>query len=276
MQKFKLEIWFRIVGIGSASGLIFSDQTLYVISDNAGYLYQYHTESRILDRIPAVLSENPENIAKALKPDFEAVVKYQNSIYLFGSGSTDARQILYTVNLTNKAVQKIDLSALYDRMRSVSLIDIEDFNIEGAAFHNAKWYLFQRGNGAKGENGIFIIDGKIATDSPIAYQSVTLPKINGISSGFTDAVVHGDHFYFLASAEDTPSTYEDGDVAGSAIGKMSIADFKVERFLEISDSVKFEGITFYQNTDDKITFLLCEDNDSDILESAIYKIDLDD
>lgn len=42
----------------------------------------------------------------------------------------------------------------------------------------------------------------------------------------------------------------------------------------ISNTQKFEGITVYENNDREIHFLLCEDNDTEILESKIYKLTL--
>ena len=42
----------------------------------------------------------------------------------------------------------------------------------------------------------------------------------------------------------------------------------------ITYTQKFEGITLYENNDTEIHFLLCEDNDTQILESKIYKLSL--
>ena len=43
---------------------------------------------------------------------------------------------------------------------------------------------------------------------------------------------------------------------------------------KISDSHKFEGLTLLKNSDEKIEFLLCEDKDTEILETEIYKLTL--
>jgi hypothetical protein len=42
----------------------------------------------------------------------------------------------------------------------------------------------------------------------------------------------------------------------------------------ISNTQKFEGITVYENNETEIHFLLCEDNDTEILASKIYKLTL--
>jgi len=47
---------------------------------------------------------------------------------------------------------------------------------------------------------------------------------------------------------------------------------KLENYLQISDKHKFEGLTLYQKTATQIEFLLCEDTDTEELESTIYKV----
>ena len=72
MEKFQLQLFFQIIGIGSASGLLFHNNLLYLISDNSSYLYEYKIDSNELNKI--ALIENPEeNIPKKDKPDFESI-----------------------------------------------------------------------------------------------------------------------------------------------------------------------------------------------------------
>ncbi len=44
---------------------------------------------------------------------------------------------------------------------------------------------------------------------------------------FTDAILVEDKIYFLATAEDTTSTYDDGEILGSIIGRMDSKTFKI-------------------------------------------------
>ena len=83
-----------------------------------------------------------------------------------------------------------------------------------------------------------------------------------------------DKIYFLATAEDTTSTYDDGEIFGSIIGRMDSKTFKIEFAQKISDTQKFEGLTLYKKTETEIQFLICEDNDSDVLETNIYQLTL--
>ncbi|WP_414656015.1 DUF6929 family protein, partial [Flavobacterium sp.] len=43
---------------------------------------------------------------------------------------------------------------------------------------------------------------------------------------------------------------------------------------KITATNKFEGLTLYKKENNKIEFLLCEDNDTELLETKIYKLTL--
>lgn len=274
MEKIQLSILFKIIGLGSASGLIYHNNTLFAIGDNSSYLYEYHIDSSQLNRHPLV--ENAEeNVVKINKPDFEAITQYQDSIYIFGSGSTEKRNVMLQVNANSKEIiSKNDLSDLYLSMQSFGEIKPEDFNIEGVICnHGNSWLFFNRGNGKNNKNIIFTVDGKnLTTEFRILSNTYKLPKIKGIRTSFTDAVLVNDTIYFLAAAENTESTFDDGEVLGSIIGCIDLNTMKLQFTQKISDSHKFEGLTVFEETDDSIVFLLCEDNDTEKLESTIYKL----
>ena len=98
-------------------------------------------------------------------------------------------------------------------------------------------------------------------------------KMHGcVKATFTDAVLVDNQIYFLAAAEKSESTYLDGEVTGTIIGKLSPETLEVEYTEKISDTQKFEGITLYQKNSNSLEFLLCEDKDSEDLKSTIYKL----
>jgi hypothetical protein len=278
MQKFQLELLFHIIGIGSASGLLFNGSSLYLISDNSNILYNYNINTKILDKTTLVTGANPlvENMAKKDKPDFEAICANGDELYLFGSGSTDKRNTIAHINIKTKEVlPAIDATDLYLTMQDFSGINATNFNIEAAVNDGDTWYLFNRGNGPKGQNGVFTLTGNMAdTSFQILYNPVKLPKINGARSSFTDAVKVGNKLYFLAAAEKSNSTYDDGEVAGTVVGYIDIEKMKVKDTHVISFKNKFEGLTLYNETAKTIEFLLCEDTDSDMTESDIYNLTL--
>ena len=276
MEKFTLELLFQIIGIGSASGLICKDNSLLIIGDNSGFLYEYQMDSKNLKRHP--LLENPiENTLKKDKADFEAITQFGDSIYIFGSGSTEKRNKMIQVNATDKKIIATnDLTDLYAVMQNFGEIKPEDFNLEGAIYNGESWFLLNRGNGSSHKNVIFTIEGKnLTNDFTILSNDYKLPKIKGVRSSFTDGIIVGDSIYFLATAEDTESTYDDGEVLGSFIGSINLKTMKIDFTQKISSSHKFEGLTLFTNSKEKIEFLLCEDKDTEVLETEIYKLTLD-
>lgn len=275
MHKFTLEILFQIIGIGSASGLIYKDNQLFIIGDNSSFLYEYSIENKELKRHP--LTENPsENIPKKEKTDFEAITEFDGKIYVFGSGSTEKRNKMVTLDAKSKEIiATTDLSDLYLAMQSFAELPQDDLNIEGAVFNGSEWFFFNRGNGAKGKNIVFTVQGKNLTEEfNIITNEFKLPKIKGIRSSFTDAITVGNKMYFLATAENTNSTYNDGELLGSIIGCIDLTKMKIDFTKKITDTHKFEGLTLYQETEKEITFLLCEDNDTEELKAGVYKLSL--
>ena len=275
MEKFTLEILFQIIGIGSASGLFLTNNSLYIIGDNSGYLYEYNMESQQLSHHPLI--DNPsQNIPKNIKPDFESITHYNDTLYVFGSGSTEHRNRMIEFDLKTKTIsQKNDLIDLYALMQNFGSIKPEDFNLEGAIFDGENWYLFNRGNGISNKNTIFTIHAKkLSEEFAMVATHYKLPKIKGVRSSFTDAILVEDKIYFLSTAEDTQSTYDDGEVLGSFIGRIDLATMKIDYTQKITSTNKFEGLTFYKKSNDKIEFLLCEDNDTELLETKVFKLSL--
>lgn len=269
MEKFQLQLFFQIIGIGSASGLLYHNELLYLISDNSTYLYEYKIESNELTKI--ALTENPaENIPKKDKPDFESITLEKNNFFIFGSGSTENREKLITYHFLNKKIKQKNISELYDKLKSKFSIQNDELNIEGAFYHDKQFYLFQRGNAKNASNGVFIVNND--KEIELQFVKIQLPKINKIEASFTDAILVNKTIYFLATVENTVSTYEDGEILGTFLGKMKLEDFSIEEIQLISNKNKFEGITFFKKTKKQLEFLLCEDNDTEVLNSKIYKL----
>jgi DNA-dependent RNA polymerase auxiliary subunit epsilon len=270
MKQFSLELFQTIIGIGSASGLIYKDDSLFIISDNSSFLYQYHVQENQLSKIK-LFKNGQENIPKKDKFDFESIALKGEKLHILGSGSTSKREKRITYNLETKETAEKDLSKLYKSLKASASISDEELNIEGAIFFNENWYLFQRGNGVNSKNGIFKTKS-LKRESDTAFIPIQLPKIKQIETSCTDAILVDDKIYFLATAENTTSTYDDGEIFGSILAQMNSQTFEIEFIQKISDTHKFEGLTLYKKTENEIQFLICEDNDTHILETNIYKI----
>ena len=272
----ELNVFAEVVGVGAASGLYFKDDVIYLIGDNSAYLYKYHVKSKSLERTQILFNtvgDELENIPKVNKPDFESICFYENSLFIIGSGSTESRNTMITCSVETDEILEKDLSSFFKKLREISSIDAENFNIEGAVFTGSEWLLFNRGNGALNKNGVFrISDSGFNLNSVVSYKLIALPEINNITSSFTDAVLVGKEVFFLATAENTSSTYEDGEVVGSLIGGLNVETLKINFIKKISDTHKFEGLTVYKQTATAIEFLLCEDKDNEESVSAVYKL----
>lgn len=268
MKKFQLQLFLKIIGIGSASGILYHENSLFIISDNSSFLYQYNLEINTL--IKHALAENPkENILKKDKPDFESIALKGNKIIVLGSGSTENRNDAKSFHLKSKKIKTFDFSKHFENFKKTASLSDDELNIEGLIITSEKSYFFQRGNSINASNGIFIM---AETTNEIVFKSISLPKLNNIEASFTDAILVNDSIYFLAAVENTISTYDDGEILGTFIGKMKLSDFSIEKTILISENHKFEGLTFYNESESEIAFLLCEDNDTELLESSIFKL----
>jgi len=273
MEKFELSPQFNIEGISAASGLVYKDNKLYIISDSSSYLYEYDIAAEKLNKI-ALVKNAQENIVKKDKPDFESITLKDEKLLILGSGSTATRNTMIAFDLKSKEVTIQSLDEVYSLIKSEHSITDSELNIEGCIITNETVYYFQRGNGAQGKNGIFF--SKNSTEKP-KYTFVTfdLPRINTVSTTFTDTILVEDTIYFLATAEDTNSTYGDGEILGSSIGTIDLRTMTLQHCFQISQKHKFEGLTLYKKTATHIELLLCEDNDTDELVSTIYKLTIE-
>ena len=276
MKKFYLHTLLKIFGVGAVSGITYMADNMQLVSDDSNYLYLYNIPADKLDKVLLQHNEVNEQRLKSEKLDFEAMLAVEKGWYVFGSGSTPKREKGFFIQKDNQKIDTLQLHNLYRSMRDFAEIKPEDFNIEGVAHNGTDWFFLNRGNGPANKNIIFTVQGKNLEDEfNLFYNDFTLPKINGIPTGFSDAVIIKNKLFFIATAENIRSTYEDGAVGGTLFGCINLKKMEIEFVDILSDSRKFEGITVYKQTSGKaISFLLCEDNDDKNLESTVYQMDV--
>lgn len=275
MHEFYLKEFLDIPGISSASGIEFWEGQIYIVSDNSNYLYDYRITDNQLDRQVLLQSPQMERIAKPQKLDLEAMVLTEDRIYTFGSGSTSARERGFFISRNDWNSTELDLRNLYSNMKKSANISSSDFNIEGVAMHANSWLFLNRGNGPAGRNVIFKVDGDdLINDFVITSFDIDLPQIDGLLFGFSGAAVLDDSLYFIATAEEGLSTYEDGKIGGTVFGKLDLINMRIDHFQKISNDQKFEGITYYESQPLMISFLLCEDSDGSSDLTTIFRLDI--
>ncbi len=266
MEKIELHPYCEIEGIGAASGLVYRANSLFIISDNSTYLYEYKLIEKQLNRIK-LYQDSQENLAKKDKADFESITLFNNKLYIHGSGSTDKRQIRVKYDLDTRETQKKDVSKRYHKLSRAIGLTLNELNLEGCIIDTDYYYYFQRGNGVQAQNGIFKYSKRT---KEVVFTSVVLPKVKGIEATFTDAIAVDENIYFLAACEDTTSTYTDGEIYGTFLGCMDRKTNTVLFTHLLSDTHKFEGLALYQKSKEVLEFFLCEDNDTAVTVSTIY------
>lgn len=275
MNQLLLEILLQITGLTAASGIHYQNDKLYAISDESDYLYEYQLATHELKKYALTTNATEKNNKKD-KLDYEAIAEKNGDLYLFGSGSKPKREIVSQFSPQSNQVQNYPLDILYPSITSFAGIDANELNIEGAIFKGDDLLLFNRGNGKHNKNFIVTIQGKDFTEEfNILIKDFKLPQLNGINTGFSDAVLVDDKIYFLATAEDSNSTYADGKIAGTLFGCIDTKKLKLKYTRVLSTNKKLEGITLYKKDKKYLTFLLCEDADDRSQNVAnIYKLEI--
>ena len=275
MNEFYLNIFLKIFGISAASGIEYTENRIYLISDNSNYLYEYQIANDTLSKHVLMQKSPMEQIKKSEKMDLEAIHIKGDTVFVLGSGSTPIRELGFSVSKKDRQINTIQLSNLYQNMRKNANIDPSDFNIEGITQYRNNWLFLNRGNGPGGRNVIFDVIGDSLTDDfQISSYEINLPQINGLSFGFSGATVIGNSLCFIATAEEGKSTYEDGKVGGTLFGIINLNTKEIQFNQIISQSQKFEGISLYDLQNDTASFLLCEDDDGTTDTSSIFKLDI--
>jgi len=192
------------------------------------------------------------------KMDLEACVMLAGGRLLaFGSGSTAARERL--VLLSGEVVSIVDGSELYEKLRALRAFSGSELNLEGAVVVGDTLRLFQRGNGASLEG---IEPCNATCDLPLAevlrwleggpaptidrVVRYDLGSIRGTPFTFTDATVTSDgSVAFIACAEASPDTYNDGEVLGCCFGLMGATAIRVATIVDPAGEptkLKIEGV----------------------------------
>ena len=121
MDNFQLSFLLKIIGLGSASGLLYHDKTILAIGDNSGFLTEYNIETKKITQHP-IIENAKQNIEKKVKPDFESITQFENNIYIFGSGSTENRNKMVQVDAKSKKIIKTDdVTDLYFKKKNKKL-----------------------------------------------------------------------------------------------------------------------------------------------------------
>jgi|GEM_PF-1960288 len=280
--------------VPSASGLVYCTGKLFVISDEENSIAVFDSfpgKGKWLEIIPGSLPEE-KRARKAAKSDWEGIsllpvgiFKKGHSLLLVPSGSKSHRVkgallgLGADGNLTGES-SLVDFSAIYEALR------IKDINVEGFVIQGSEAILFHRGNGSAGVCLVIrirttdffdsLLGGKPFSKSGVIKQTkIVGGDIEGAPLTVTDACALRDgRLLCTLAAEGGDSTYEDGEVAGSAIGILEVDD-SLSLLTTIEGTLKLEGVTLTQEGSNSIEGLLCSDADDRETPSQIFSFKID-
>lgn len=252
--------------IAAASGLAIVDAKFMIAADDENFVALYDEEKKSGISIPIFPGDLPLDLhkRKKIKPDIESLVYLPDSkIMAVPSGSALNRDRGALLRGDGSKIKDLSFQNFYAELRKT----FNELNIEGACVINEEVWFFQRGNGSLGENGIVktTLDSCMGGQPTILeIQHISLGKFQGVNLSFTDVSSWNSHILFLAVAEDSKSTYLDGNVLGSFLGLMNSKGeiLKIEK-LELTS--KAEGLCAQ---DDK--FFLVIDDDNRKLPSKLF------
>lgn len=273
----------RASHVSAASGAVYVNGALYVVADDEQCLARFAdgaAKGEWQRLFPGELPLDPK-LRKAMKADLETLAEIRvgerQGLIALGSGSTTRRDrgafVAFDAEGRTGFAQRLDLKPLYDALRA----KVGELNIEGSALMGGEFVLLQRGN-AKGMGNAIIrlrADGvsdaiakkaALGAELILSVQPVSLPAINGVPLGFTDAIAIDDaRFAFSAVAEATDNAYDDGAFSGAAIGAMTL-EGQLLGLEEISPSAKIEGLA---RRGDRL--FLVTDDDEPLAAAALYE-----
>jgi hypothetical protein len=267
--------------IPSGSGIVLKNDTAYIIGDDATGIYQLNLGNYQQQKIPITgLDYSQYREPREVKHDFEsaALVSWKGNEYLlaFGSGSGDISRdsmlMIRTSDLTDNKI--VSLNNFYRRLKSLTLSDSNEWNIEGATVEKEFLFLFNRAN-----NMIItfklndFISHLIDDNDPfpaIEYHRIKLPFIENHEARLSGAcTLDNIHLLFSASVEDTPDWTKDGPVLGSFIGVYSTRDSAVVASFLLQDErgvvlkEKIESLDILENAPGKdLVLIAIGDNDN--------------
>lgn len=241
----------------AASGLTWMDGRMLVIQDDAAFIATVAGDEVAAIALPRGVDKRRRFEVslgnKQHKLDLEACVAIGEEVWLLGSGSTAARDVIALVD-RERGIRIAEVTPLYDRVRGAVGGSI---NVEGATCVGEELWLFHRGNTGPDDAGPAVVRfersavegwlrGPRGGGAPeaVGCTRFDLGEVGGVRLGFTDAVAVGTRVYYLAVAEASPNAVDDGRVQGSQLGVIDGAAARAARLEIDGAAIKAEGLVF--------------------------------
>ena len=277
----------------SASGVEIVNDTAYVVSDDAPFLYPFRAAD-LAPGEPLRLFE-PEKlkagrIPKKHKPDLEAIALLPAGaagpagLLLAGSGARPTRETGYWVAFDGAgrpaAPAAVSLAALYDALRE-HLPAGQKLNIEALATTDTHLLLFQRSVGTVAGRCCFrlplaearaLLGAAAGADTESVAPTIEMapyavPDLDGQPGGLSGATIHAGRLLVTVSVEITDDPVCDGQIVGSFVGLFDPDDLTTGAFAHLvwpdgrPFREKVEGLAVRAHTAAGYELLLVTDDD---------------
>lgn len=291
-MKLELLDFIELDNYPSGSGIEFYNDRIYIVGDDSRDLLVM-TKKWSKPTLINLFETAEKRIPKATKSDLEAMtvlaVDKKPHLLIIGSGSTDKRNKALLLNLKNNAIQWIDLTVFYNRIKAAGITDL---NIEGIAEVYDYLVMVNRGNTTNPTNHLIITKSDFWKDQEKAsLQTIVLDfdNVNAAGlhlgvSGLTYSDKHEDLFLTI-STEDTPNAVDDGKIGKSylavienlyrKIGREK-GKIKINHLIDLPAAdkgfkgYKIESVCIQSAKDHSIKMQLVADND--LGKTFLFKI----
>ena len=261
-MKIKIQNIKKLNKVPSGSGIVKFGDGYYVIGDDSPYLFLLDKQFEVVSK--TLISDdqnfNGDRIVKSEKADFETLeLINENELLVFGSGSKSPQRDVFVRILLNDpmVIEKYNISEFYTHLKNLPVFNDSELNLEATAFYDQHLYLFNRRKNLIIKFGYQAFLSFIKGEGAFPKLDITeysLPKINGIETGFSGATSFKKKptILFTAAAEDTVNAYDDGEILGSIIGTIDISKNTISTIFDYceipntGENFKVESVTIEQ------------------------------
>jgi hypothetical protein len=279
----------RLKNYPSASGIVYNENKLFVVGDDAKHILILDTAHRPIDSM-LVFPSTTYRLDWKVKPDIESIgkVKFRKKAYLFALSSFSAahrnKVVLVPLFKSNELHVKSP-AGVDDKLRQSG---ISQPNVEGSTVIKNELVASNRANLSQNINHLIITPlkkKKIENNKRWHIVEITMPRqqsIIGVSG--LEYWPEKDWLLFTASTEATNSANEDGEIGESYLGFFegfsqakkgnSIQPkilLNISKELKIGNQ-KIEGVCVERGDEKSLLLHLVADNDNG--ESILYKVKL--
>ncbi|MDF2179771.1 hypothetical protein P2G88_16085 [Aliiglaciecola sp. CAU 1673] len=283
----------------SASANMLMGERLYVVGDDASFLFVLDNNFEMIDKTPISPLQPAADgrVPGDIKEDMEAMdameVHGEAALVILGSGTKPRfREKGIVLALDNSFKVERDLAPLYQQLHQATGFKAsETLNIEGLASDAEYVYIFNRGS--RSPNAIFRLNkanfiqymlGQTDSIEHINAQIVRLPKNNVMESTFSGAVYSPamKKLFFTASMEG-----DKNEILGSFVGWLTPEQMDFKSPLDLSSQPlavmlngknlinKIESITLSREDENQVEGALAADNDDGTSQFMRFTLSLD-